>query len=457
MKRLLLFVVFLPASAILAAAPVRIATFRADATPPLGSALCGGGVKAASEIVLPLHALGLVLVADGQKPIVLCAVDWTGIGNDAHKGWRAALAKAAGTTGDRVAVHSLHQHDAPSSDYSVSKMLADFGLAERFSNNRHCRKVMANTAAALSRAMGKLQPVTHLGLGRAKVEKFASNRRPLGPDGRVSHVRYSSCRDPKVRALPEGVIDPFVRLVSFWNGERPVAVLSYYATHPQSFYGRGGVNPDTLGIARATRDKALPGTVHIHFNGAGGNVAAGKYNDGSPKNRAILANRLATGMAAAWRATAKQPLRAADIQWRVKPVVLPLRKMYRDTAKLEAILKDVKAGPAQRTRAARNLIWARRVQAKDPIELTCLRLGRHGQASILHLPGELFVEYQLAAQKMRPDDFVAMAAYGDYAPGYIGDAIAYTQGGYETGPVSRTAPEVEGVLMPALRELLKND
>ena len=58
---------------------------------------------------------------------------------------------------------------------------------------------------------------------------------------------------------------------------------------------------------------------------------------------------------------------------------------------------------------------------------------------------------------MRPDDFVAMAAYGDYAPGYIADAIAYTQGGYETGPVSRTAPEVEGVLMPALRELLKND
>ena len=30
------------------------------------------------------------------------------------------------------------------------------------------------------------------------------------------------------------------------------------------------------------------------------------------------------------------------------------------------------------------------------------------------MPGELFVEYQLAAQQMRPNDFVAMAAYGDY-------------------------------------------
>ena len=59
---------------------------------------------------------------------------------------------------------------------------------------------------------------------------------------------------------------------------------------------------------------------------------------------------------------------------------------------------------------------------------------------------------------MRPDDFVAMAAYGDYAPGYIGDAIAYPQGGYEMTPGRpRTSPQAETVLMPALRELLKND
>ena len=48
-----------------------------------------------------------------------------------------------------------------------------------------------------------------------------------------------------------------------------------------------------------------------------------------------------------------------------------------------------------------------------------------------------------------------MAAYGDYGPGYIGTAIAYTQGGYETGPVSRVAPQVEGILTGAMRELLQ--
>jgi hypothetical protein len=71
------------------------------------------------------------------------------------------------------------------------------------------------------------------------------------------------------------------------------------------------------------------------------------------------------------------------------------------------------------------------------------------------MPGELFIEYQLAAQKMRPESPVMMAAYGDYGPGYIGTAVAYTQGGYETGPVSRVGPGSEEALMRAMRELLK--
>jgi hypothetical protein len=73
------------------------------------------------------------------------------------------------------------------------------------------------------------------------------------------------------------------------------------------------------------------------------------------------------------------------------------------------------------------------------------------------MPGELFIEYQMAAQSMRPGSFVAMAAYGDYGPGYIGTEVAYSQGGYEVGIVSRVDPSVEGVLMSALRKLLEAD
>jgi hypothetical protein len=65
------------------------------------------------------------------------------------------------------------------------------------------------------------------------------------------------------------------------------------------------------------------------------------------------------------------------------------------------------------------------------------------------------MEYQLAAKAMRPDLFIAVAAYGDYAPWYIGTEVAYKQGGYETGPdASNVAPGVEGVLMAAIHKLL---
>ncbi len=101
---------------------------------------------------------------------------------------------------------------------------------------------------------------------------------------------------------------------------------------------------------------------------------------------------------------------------------------------------------------ARNLAWVRRRAAGKTIDLACLRLGK---ARVLHMPGELFIEYQLAAQQMRPDLFVAMAAYGDYGPGYIGTEIAYPQGGYEVGSPSRVAPEVEEVLTRAMRALLE--
>ena len=85
--------------------------------------------------------------------------------------------------------------------------------------------------------------------------------------------------------------------------------------------------------------------------------------------------------------------------------------------------------------------------------VTCLRVG---SSRMLHLPGELFVEYQLAAKAMRPDLQVAVAAYGDYGPGYVGSTCSYDQGGYEVGPTSsNVAPQVEPVLLEAMKSLLE--
>ena len=54
----------------------------------------------------------------------------------------------------------------------------------------------------------------------------------------------------------------------------------------------------------------------------------------------------------------------------------------------------------------------------------------------------------------KPNDHVCTAAYEEYGPVYIGTKIAYSQGGFETG-YSFVAPEVEEVLMNAIKEVLK--
>lgn len=426
---------------------LRLGVFDVDATPPIGSRMAYDPVTNSWD--LGLRARGVVLLGDDQ-PVVLCAVDWIGIGNEGYDAFRRVLAAAAGTEPGRVAVHALHQHDAPDCDFSAEKILKDAGVEPLSYEGGFPREILARLDRSVRAGVAAAVAVDEIGLGQAEVREVASNRRILGPDGKVRAVRYTSCPDPALRAEPEGTIDPVVSLVSLWSSNRPVAVLSYYAVHPQSYYRTGIPNPDFPGVARFLRQLDVPSALHVHFNGAGGNLGAGKYNDGSKENRGILAQRLADGMRRAWVATKREPILASDLGWGVEPVRLPPAKHLAEEA-LVAQLKG-KDGAFFLSGGAARLAWLRRCREGRMIDVTCLRLGR---ARILHLPGELFVEYQLAAKRERADRFVAMAAYGDYGPGYIGTAIAYEQGGYETSPASsNVAPEVEGVLMGAIRKLL---
>ena len=437
---------------------LRLAVFDIDASPPIGSPLAYDPNR---EVESPLSCRGVVLLPDKPEgaeatakiPIVLCAVDWIGIGNGGHQAFRETLAKAAGTTPDRVAVHTLHQHDAPWCDFTVDALLLEQKICHRPFDTPFARDVLSRLEPAVKQAIGQARAVTHVGFSTADVEKVASNRRILGADGKVAHVRYTATKDAKIREYPEGTIDPLLRMITFWNGEQPLAALTYYATHPQSYYRTGKANPDFPGLARNARQRTTR-VPHIHFNGAGGNIGAGKYNDGSPENRQVLADRVADAMERAWKATKKMPIGANGVSWSTVSVALPPAD-HLDEAALTRTVKDKEAMAQARFIAATKLIWLRRCQAGEKIDLACLSLG---DARILHMPGELFVEYQLEAQRLRPDAFVAMAAYGDYAPAYIGTAVAYSQGGYETQPNSSfVAPQVEQVLMRGVARLLDVD
>jgi hypothetical protein len=424
---------------------LRVATFDIDATPPIGSLMAYNPVI--NKWDLGLRAKGIILLGAG-KPIVLCSIDWIGIANESQDTFRLALAEAAGTSEHRVALHTVHQHDAPVCDFGAEQLLREAGINPLCFDGSFAREVIKRLKIAVHNSLEHAQPVNEIGLGEAPVFQVASNRRILGEDGLVRDTRFTTCKDSALRAEPEGIIDPMVSLVSFWNEGHPVAVLSYYATHPQSYYQTGIANPDFPGIARFMRQLAVPDALHVHFNGAGGNIGAGKYNDGSHENRGILAERLADGMKRAWESTKREPITAKEVAWTVEPVALPPAKPFEE---MESQLKTYDT--AFLSANISKLVWLKRCQAGKRIDLACLKIGR---ARILHMPGELFVEYQLAAKAMRPDLFVTMAAYGDYGPEYICTAVAYEQGGYEAGTASGVTAESEGILMAAIHKLLQD-
>lgn len=430
---------------------IRLATFAVDVTPPVGSPLCDGLVVPTASVDDPLEAKGIVLLSS-QKPVVLIAFDWVGIGNAGYDRMREVVAQAVDTTPDRVAIHSLHQHDAPGLDFEADEIASMVGLRGVCCDREFGNLVMDRLAQAAKASLDKATPITHVGHGKAKIEKVASARRVLGPDGKVKYTRTSATKSAEAREQPEGVIDPYVQILSFWNEDKAVAMMSYYATHPMSYYGKGQVSADFIGLARRAHEQQSH-VFQVHFNGGGGNVTAGKYNDGDPANRALLTERVRQGMEKAWQATTKVAIQDRDLDWKTVPVKLPLSPQYQDEAAIQKQLQDDKLPPGRRVQFARHLAFAKRMQSGHEILIQRLRLG---SIQVLHMPGELFVEYQLAAQEMKPNVPILMAAYGDYGPGYIGMSWSYPQGGYETGPVSRVAPEVEEVLMSAMRRLLND-
>jgi len=425
---------------------LKLATFRCDVSPPMNHPLCGGWIKPVVGMDDPEEAIGLIITGAGE-PIVICAVDWTGLLNEAHVQWRTVLAQAAGTTPDRVAIQCVHQHNAPFVCLEAERIVTAQGDLPHVVFTDFFEQAFERVANAVSAAKTRLRPVSHIATGQAKVEKVAGNRRFVGPDGLIVDWRGSASKNPKHAVLPEGLIDPWLKTVAFYDGETKLAACHYYACHPMSYYGDGMVCSDFVGLARKQRQAEEPDCTHIYFTGCSGNVAAGKYNPGTPESRKLLTERIHKAMVTSEQELSPQAITSA--QWQTAPLLLSPRVGFSEESLMAQVANKDNA-LANRIRPAMMLGWYRRCQEQVPIILSALHLN---QTTLLHLPAESFVEYQLKAQTLAPDRFVATAAYGDGGPWYIPVAEAYPQGGYEV-TVAFSEPTSEGFITDRLAGLM---
>lgn len=429
---------------LLQAAPLRVATFTCDATPPLGAPMIWA--TPLQQVVAPLLVKG-VIFEDGTNRFVLCAFDWCLIGNESDVNFRQALAQATGTTPARVSVHSVHQHAAPYADEGAHRLLDAAPQPPAHLSSNYLTGLRVHLAKAAEDAVKRLEVFDQIGTGEAKVDRVASTRRLLDGNGKLL-LRFSTGASQKALAdAPEGDIDPMLKTITLARGDKPLVRLHFYATHPQTFCCDGRASADFIGEAREEFEKS-EGVPQIYFTGCAGDVTVGKYNDGSAEAYAGLKHRFGAGLKQSVAATTFAKIES--LVWRTDAVNFPLRaEKAKIIAESQAWLNDVKQPDTLRVfKGAMRLAFIER--AERSVEVSALQLG---SVWIVSLPGEPMLAFQRFTQGVRAKDFVAVAGYADCGPSYVCTEEALGEGGYEPS-ASNVGRGTEQVLQEALHRLM---
>jgi hypothetical protein len=436
------------------AAQLQLATFCVDVTPPIGDGPCVGCMPKVTSIEHPLKMKGIVLRFD-DRTVVLASIDFCGICNTSDETIRDAMAIAADTTRECVSLQSLHQHSAPILDADGVQLLHGVHSEQFAQHSQFTHEISSRASVAIAASMMRLQTVTKIVATKAKVERVASNRRVPQADGSIA-VRASITHEVAVREAPEGLIDPWLRTLTFLHEDQKHVQLHYYATHPQTFYGDARISWDTVGMARERRQNETD-TFQIYFTGCAGNITVGKYNDGTHECRQQLSERLVDAMK---QSDLSDPdtivdisaIKPSDIQWDLAPVHFTVRES--GTFLPELLTKQLAPEQPFQVRLTAAMFSGFSQRLRDGYVAQAARL-RIGDIDITHLPGEPFVEFQLFAQRIaaKSNSFLCTAGYGECGVWYYGpDSIFQDFGGYEqtwslSGPCQRSVEEALTTLL----------
>lgn len=397
---------------------------RRDITPELGMPNSTGVECVVTEIWDPLYATALVL-DDGQTKAVVIGADLCAFLQQVDTQIRHAVAQALTISADQIVLNASHTHSAPYLATEYADLLHPYGL--KVTELAYVRYVQDQIVAAAREASASAIPV-QLRFGRAIVERVASNRRLRMSDGTMisRHGRPLQA----LRDLPEGLIDPEVRVVSFVDGQgQSVGFIVNYACHPTAAGGdlHGWVSADFVGYGLRSVEAAFGGALALFLQGTAGNVGTGKWIDSTPRGDAeAMGNRLAAGIMQA--RLAEEPVRGDQLHIVRRHVPLQLEP-FPELAEMEQLLVAAAAIGSHSVVAAGDA-WAiaRRFADFQQAPISALKVGT---MVIAFLPGELFVEFGLQIQRESKFCHTIVSAYNDDSLQYIPTKAAFDEGAYE--------------------------
>lgn len=431
---------------------------RADITPEMGTQIDGdiGRPRPMKEVREPIFCRTLVLEQEGRRGCIL-SMDLLAVNTVWGAKVRDAISQRFGIDRSGIAVHVTQTHSAPS--------LGEIMLEDRLpvvkklpwlrgiDNPNYCPFVLHQIEKTIEEALKKLEPV-RAGFASVLDGRVAFNRRTVMRDG--TSEMMGKGRPHEVLHV-EGPADPEVGTLAFTNESgKHIAVAMHHTSHPTHGYPHNYVHPDWPGVWCNEIEPDLGGGMPMVINGCCGNVHHRNIFDPTQED---TAERMGALLAESTRRTLQQLSYDQEPQfnWKSEIIELPFRGVPEEEFERARKLieehpepfwqKDGKRVEWAWCYAAAKLDLEAMVKSQESYgyEIQAFRIG---DAAVLVLPGEPFVEGQLEIKMRSPFKRTYVAHMANQYAGYIPTPRALRGGGYETDTcmASKFAPEALGII-----------
>lgn len=457
---------------------IRAGSAQVAITPPLGTHLAGDGAgihRPARKVLDPLYAKALV-VESGARRLAILALDVICITEEYTRQIRAA-ARSLGFNPEAVMVHAMQNHSAP----SIGCLMLDPDFPFQIkpgteyvtgSERAYCDFAVPRAIEALKAAVQNLAPV-EAAYGRGMAPNLAFNRRGIGVDGSIQMPWLYSAKQrplgPHLRSM-EGPYDPEVGVIAFRSQDLKLqATLLNFACHPVNLFAtrREVISAEWPGAwATALGSVLKTDTPCMVLNGCCGNLNPWPpmTPDFKPDHR-----RMGRALAEMSRKVMErmQFKEAQCIEWRLRRVPLPYREIPKPRLQeVDRILKRHPHPVWNRDKSAvknewflaastRSIEYCRRRMPEFLYEVQVFRIG---DAFIVGLPGEPFIEGQLAIKTQSPLPFVQVAHMCSHYTGYLPTREGALRGGHEANAIctywAKLAPAALDIVVKNVKEMM---
>ena len=433
----------------------------ANITPPLGTAIPGGfRPRYAENVDDDLFAKALV-IDNGLTRIAIVTCDLIAIPEKTANAAKARIAERCGIPAAQVMVNATHTHTA----VAIANLL---GVDE---DTEYTEWVPLKIADAVELAVWRLKPA-RVGFASVDEERITFNRRWHMKDGTV---RFNPGIEHPDLVEPTGTIDPELAMMFVEADDgTPVSAVANFSLHYIGTDNSNALSADYFGHFDRLMRRYLGDTcISLLWNAASGQINNTDYS-GQTKWTA-RGHQQAVKMAnvlAGHFITEMQLMKmhdTLDLSGDLTTLTFQRKQITAEDLKVAEQVLSVpqgtydayETGPfswvvGQPIPTALVDVYALECQrlAKLPEQMTApIQVLRLGEAAIVALPGEVFVETGLnikAASNASPLFLVSLAN------GYIGyictDEALTQEGGYETWaamsslPAVGTAPKMEALV-----------